>query len=145
MSKNSKRFFEDNFFVIDSCNLDNVESRMYGYAILDNEILINSHECNFPFPKDSYGCYVNVVRRDKEIEVYQDYFGSYGLYIYNQDGYFAISNSFLYLVNFLKTRKELSFDISYAKAFISAPQASLAYQDTMIKEIIMLPRNRSVI
>lgn len=138
----SKEYFRDNFFVISSDDdVDNIDFRIYGYIFLEDKILINSHNCNYKFPEQSFGCYVNVTGNDHEINIYQDYFGSYGLYLYKNADYFAISNSFMYLVNYLSDKKLVTFNDEFAKAFIAPPTAVLAYQDTMIKEIVMLPRN----
>lgn len=138
-------FFDDNFFIISSENtFDQIKPRVYGYAILEDNIFVNSHNCNFKFPETTYGCYVNVCTNNNTIYLYQDWFGSYGIYLYEHDGYFAVSNSLLYLVNYLKTRKHLTFNHKYAKAFLSNPIASLAFQDTMIEEIVMLPKNSHV-
>ena len=41
------------------------------------------------------GAYIYVHTEDDNITITQDYIGSYGLYYYQQDNYFAISNSFL--------------------------------------------------
>lgn len=138
MHKNSEQFFDDNFFVIASDNLQNIKPRIYGYVFLENKILINA-QCNEKFPYDACGCFVNITKGDC-IEIYQDYFRSYGLYLYNKGEYFAISNSFLMLVRFLE-RKKLTVNIDFAKCFLTPPTATLAYTDTMIEEISMLPAN----
>lgn len=138
---NENKFFNDNFFIIASDNLKSVEPRLYGYAFLNDKILINSHNCNYQIPNNVYGCYVNVTKSDSEIKLFQDYFGSYGIYVYQEDNYFAISNSFIYLVNYLKKVKILSFNYQFAKNLISPPTATLAYQNTMVDKIKMLPRN----
>lgn len=139
-----KEFIANNFFVIESTALECVQGRIYGYAIDNERIFINAKNHNEKLTKECYGCYVNVVVKDNYIEIIQDYFGSYGIYLFEDNDYFAISNSFLYLVNYLKNRKILTFDNDFAMAFQAAPQAVLSYQDTMIKEIKMLPRNAIV-
>ena len=144
----SQLYFQDNFFVITSEDVVNncalggeVEHRLYGYAILEDRIYINSRNCNFPFPMDTCGSFVNVVSNGNSIEIYQDYFGSYGLYLYSKDGYWAISNAFLFLAEYLRDKKHLSIDSIYAMTMIAPPTSSLAYKRTLIKEIEMLPRD----
>lgn len=141
----SKEYFRDNFFVISSeDNMESIAYRLYGYVFLEDEILVNSHDCNYKFSDYNFGCYVNITGDDREVNIYQDYFGSYGLYMYKNGDYFAVSNSFMYLVNYLSDKKVMTFDDEFAKAFIAPPTAVLAYQDTMIEEITMLPRNCSI-
>lgn len=143
-SMREANFFNDNFFVIDSSNVTSVKPKLYGYAITEDEILVNTDKCNRPLPNDTCGAFINITKKDNEIRIDQDYFGSYGLYLYKKDKYFAISNSFLYLVYYLKSIVKLSINSEYMKAFIARPQASLAYEDTMVNEITMLPRNTIV-
>lgn len=138
-------YFNDNFFVISSNDeLDNIIPRMYGYVITENNVLINSHNCNYKFPELSYGCYVNVTSNDNFIRIYQDYFGSYGLYLYKTEDYFAISNSFMLLANYLSKNKALSFNDDFAKAYLGPQTSVLTYRDTLINEIDGLPKNCSV-
>ncbi len=138
-------FYKDNFFVIDSNNLGDVQNKLYGYAFLNDRILINSSECNTDIPNDTCGCYVNVEVKNQKIVISQDYFGSYGIYYFLKDDYFAFSNSFLYLVEYLYKKYELSFDDEFAKAFLGQPQAVLTYTDTMVKEINLFSRNKKII
>lgn len=140
-----KKYFEDNFFVITSDdNLNEIIPRLYGYAVLEDKLLINSHNCNRRFSGTDFGVYVNVTTDDNEINIYQDYFGSFGLHLYRNREYWAISNSFIYLVNYLSKKKSMSFDDDFAKAFLAPPTAVLSYENTMIKEITILPRNCTV-
>lgn len=134
-------FFQDNFFVIDSKNLSSVKPKLYGYAVTEQDLFINTDKCNRVLSNDTCGAYINIIKSENECRIYQDYFGCYGLYLYEKDDYFAISNSFLYLVYYLKSIVKLSINSEYMKAFIAQPQASLVYEETMINEIKMLPRN----
>lgn len=141
----SNTFYKDNFFVIDSNNLGDVQNKLYGYAFFNDRILINSSECNTDIPNDTYGCYVNIEVKNKKIVISQDYFGSYGIYYFIKDNYFAFSNSFLFLVEYLYKKYELTFDDEFAKAFLGQPQAVLTYTDTMVKEINLFSRNKKII
>lgn len=137
-------FYNDNFFVVDLNNLSTVRPKLYGYAITANEIYINSDNCNRVLPNDTCGAFVNITLTNNTLRIDQDYFGMYGLYLYKKDGYFAISNSFLYLVYYLKSIVRLSMNYEFMKSFIARPQASLSYEDTLVNEITMLPRNTYV-
>lgn len=137
-----EKYFEDNFFVISvDDDMGEISPRLYGYAVSEDKLLINSHNCNHSFSKWDFGVYVNVTVDDNEINIYQDYFGSFGLHLYRNGDYWAISNSFIYLVNYLSQKKPMSFDADFAKAFLAPPTAALSYENTMIKEITILPRN----
>lgn len=147
-------FYNENFFVIDSNNLMDVKSRLYGFVLINNSLYIGSNnrdKSNDVFfkipdsiPYDSYGCFVRVIKNDSMITISQDYFGSYGLYLFKNDSGFCISNSFLYLVEYLSKKIKLNFDNDGALSFLASPQASLVYQDTLVSEIKMLPRNSIV-
>lgn len=88
-------FIHKNFFVISTDNFLNTQSRLYGYAIFDKKIHINGSVNNIPTYSD--GAYINVTKQANKIHIQQDYNGSYGLYLFQKDDYFSVSNSFLYL------------------------------------------------
>ena len=144
MMGNEQSFTMDNFFLIDSNNLEFVKPRLYGFIILNDILYINSKEFNYDVPNSSYGSYIIVTKKKDFIRVVQDYSGSYGLYLFKQGDYFALSNSFLYLVNYLSNNNSLSFNYDYAKAFLGPPVSSLVFKETMVKEIQMLPKNAFV-
>ncbi len=91
---------ENEFFIIDSSNLDTIEQRLYGFSLTDNEVIDNqSMKDNISL--DAEGAYVYVEVNKDEIKISQDFNGSYGLYLFKSDDYFAISNSFLKLIRVL--------------------------------------------
>ena len=95
MSKSNK-LIEDEFFVIDSNNLNNINQKLYGYTIQDENIIFNNEvDVN---NLNENGSYVYVDVNDSEIKILQDFNGCYGLYLYKSEDYFATSNSFLKLV-----------------------------------------------
>ncbi len=133
--------YDDEFFIISSDNLDNIKSKLYGFVISDECIYYN----NPPLDKlDGNGHYVYIFRENSKISIYQDFCGSYGLFIYNNDDYFAISNSFFKLVDFLKEKVTLNLNLDYAHTFIAARPCSNIYKETLIKEIQLLPQNNIV-
>ena len=73
---------------------------------------------------------------DTEIKLLQDFNGSYGLYLYKSNDYFAISNSFLKLVEYLKDKHPISFNKDYADAFLFTGLCSFAYGETLVNEIV---------
>ena len=133
-----KESLEKNFFVIDSNNLDNIDTRLYGYAIHLNQIFFGEDLNNISV--DGTGAYVYVSVIDDEINIYQDINGCFGIYIFNKDGYFAISNSFIKLVNYLKDNYELTLNYEYSISFLSSDVCSYDIDETLVNEINILPR-----
>lgn len=137
-----KHFFQLDkaFFVIDSESLDSVRTAFYGYTILNGAIVENPEALeNTELAGD--GAYVYIRREGNSIRICQDYMGSYGLYLYRDGDYFAVGNSFLYLVEYLKQKRKLTFDHRYAGAFLATELCVTAYSDTMIREIELLDRS----
>ena len=132
--------YGEEFFVIDSNNLDTVKQRLYGYSMQNGEIVENDTiDNNGKLEGD--GAYVWVKVDENSIKIYQDFLGSYGIYLYEKDNYFAISNSFIKLLDYLKDSENLSFNKEYADAFLFSDYVTYAYGETLVKEIEVLPRN----
>lgn len=132
--------FDDEFFIIDSNNLNDVESRLYGFMVNDKEIVLDD---TFDETTDMgyEGAYVLVEQKDDTILIRQDFNGAYGLYVFEKGDYFAISNSFLKLVNYLKFHHELSLNKEYADSFLYTNLTSTAYSKTLVNEIKSIPRH----
>ena len=78
-----------------------------------------------------------------EIWLNQDYNGCFGLYIYENKttGYFAISNSFLLLEEYLIGKQNITLNKDFADNFIISGLCTPSIYETMIKEITCLPAN----
>ena len=137
---------EKNFFFIDINNLDTAETHLYGYCIANDlkEKGLSFEDPEFPRAY-SNGAYVLIQNIDDKIYISQDYSGSYGLYLFRQRDYFALSNSFLLMLEKLAAKFQLSFNFDYANAYIVSELCSLAYSETLVNEIEVLPRNVQVI
>ena len=129
--------FKQEFFIIDSNNLDSVEEKLYGFILNDEDIVYNAPVDNLT----GEGTYVYVENSDSHISVYQDFNGSFGVYVYSNDGNFVISNSFNHLVDYLKTKYRLSLNEDYSKLLISCGLCSMIYKETLVNEIECIPRN----
>ena len=145
-NEESDELIKNEFFIIDSDNLEAIESKLYGYMITENGIITNESIQDYlniqngsELSKD--GSYVWVKRNGDEITIYQDFIGSYGLYMFKEDDYFAISNSFLRLVEYLKENHHLSLNYDNAHTLLSIGLCSLSYSETLVNEIKMLPRD----
>ena len=137
-------FFDKNFFIIDSENLASVSSKFYGYYLNENGLFC---ENNFDLNDSNLtgrGCYVFVHREEDTITISQDFMGSYGLYLFHHDDYFALSNSFNFLLDHIKQKYPVSFSRDYANHFLLMDLVSLSFSDTIINEIKMLPKSAKV-
>ena len=110
--KNSNFDYQKAFFIIDSNHLKDVKSEMFGFCLLDGLVIETLEELQNQEPS-SEGCYVYVNRTDKSIIIKQDFVGCYGIYLYKHGDYFALSNSFMYLVDYLKSKKPITFNYKF--------------------------------
>lgn len=137
---------DDYYFVLDSENLD-VNSNLYGFTIINDKIITNNNLNSTVIREneDSDGCYVFLNRKNEnELIISQDFIGSYGLYLYQNEDYFAISNSFLKLVEHIKDKYPISINDDYVKSFTVTDLVSFASVETMVNEIKEIPRNAKI-
>ena len=136
---------KENFFVIDTNNLRKVHSHMYGFSISKEGILTDNYYKKIKNYKDPEpdGIYIMVRKNNNEIKINQDFYGSIGLYLYqNKDtGYFAISNSFLLLEEYLVGKENFTLNKDFADNFIVAGLCTPSINETLVKEIAKLPAN----
>ena len=108
---------KNNFFCIDSDGLDDVQTELYGFAIINEQFIDSAESLENSFAPlsrsntcieatnltlDGNGGYVYIRRESDKIRIMQDFIGSYGVYLYRDGDYFALSNSFLYLVEHIE-------------------------------------------
>jgi hypothetical protein len=145
LSNHLNKLIDDNFFVIDSNNLENAKSHMYGYCISTKGVLTDNYykllgEYREPEP---LGVYVMIRKNRNEIIINQDCYGSFGIYIFEDKNknYFAISNSFLLLEEYLIGKHNLSLNKDYADNFIITDLCTFSIGETLINEINKIPSN----
>ena len=82
-----------------------------------------------------------------EIKIVQDFHGSFGLYFYEnkKTNYFALSNSFLLLEEYLIGKQNISLNKEFADNLIISNLCSTSIFETLIEEIITLPPNSFII
>ena len=118
---NFQEFIEEQFFILDSNNLENIKSKLYGFTI-QNGMIFDNNDLNHESDESYMGTYVHIKKNKHKIIITQDMNGSYGLYIYkcsDSKNYFVISNSFLKLVTYLKEKTSLNFNYDYASSFLT--------------------------
>jgi len=136
----------ENFFFIDSNHLETVTSKLYGYYIEDDIITNDTMTPDTAInPEQATGVFLYVKSDEKCIEITQSFEGGYGLFLFQKNGYFALSNSFMMLVDHIKHSFPLSFNTAYADAFIVEDETAMGYQETMVNEIRLLTKDVTVI
>lgn len=74
--------YNDEFFIIDSNNLNSLESKLYGFSILDNKIVYDDDDVNNDSNLLGFGSYIHLKNFENKISIYQDLNGTWGLYLY---------------------------------------------------------------
>lgn len=135
-----KEIVDNNIFLITSDRLDKATSAFYGFALYNNTLYIRSNPNNIIFPVDTPGTFVNVVVSEENIIIQQDFHCGYGLFIYQNDTFFAVSNSLYFMASKLHISKHfLSIDKNYIPLFIVA---SMPFRRTGYNEIFeILPQD----
>jgi len=140
----SRRWIE-NLFFIDSDHLDEVTTHLYGYAFSDKGLArMKNGGAAAEFSLDGNGAYDYVERVGDHIYIKQDFIGSLGVYIYEKDGYFALSDSLLYLIERVKPYHKLTFNRAYAGHLLAVDLASVALSQTIMNEIRFIGRDQVV-
>ena len=134
-----ENLYDDKFFIIDSNRLDQITTSFYGYVV-DEEGFVKT-DVNDKEQLTSDGAYVFIDASDERISIYQDFIGAYGLYLFQEGDYFAISNSFIKLVDHIKSNHEISLNRDYANDFLFSSLTTHSYGGTLVNEIRFLPRN----
>lgn len=139
----SEQEFDSMFFVFDSDGIESLQSALYGYVIRDS--VIEDADALEAAPVGENGAYVYIEAKDDRIGVYQDFAGSFGLFLFRQDGYFAISNNFQLLAEYLSSRGyRLTENDDYNCHFFLVSLCSMSCEETPAKEIALLPRDTVV-
>ena len=139
------------FFVFDSEHLDEIQTRLYGFYITEKGIITSNHphveylyENNNEEIWNATGAWVLVRRTDASIEIIQDNIGCFGLFLYRKGDYWAVSNSFNCLLDYLKADHKLSLNREYARTYLTQQLCISAYGQTLIREIEWLDRRSSL-
>ena len=121
------------FFVIDSIDLQNIDNKLYGYIISRDQIIRETSDVR-KTDLTGVGAYVYIENRGSELRIYQDYSGSFGLYLYKKEDYFAVSNSFVKLLDYVKKANILSINQRYLDHYFASDYCTFAYEETAVEE-----------
>lgn len=144
LERNSTNFFdvEKEFFLIDSENLSNVQTRFYGYSIQATGIYEEDNLTEEAVAGlDGRGCYVYVEVRNGKITIKQDLNGCWGIYLFHHGDYFALSNSFFRLLDQVKFKYPLTINRDYCHYLMVDHVAVQSQIETAVKEIEIIERN----
>ena len=144
LEKNSVNYFnvEKEFFLIDSDKLSQVRPKLYGYSIQRSGIYENDNLTSEAIAGlDGRGCYVYVGVKDGKITIKQDINGCWGIYLFRHGDYFALSNSFLRLLDHVKFKYPLTVNRDYCHYLMSNIVSVQAYSQTAVNEIQLVARN----
>lgn len=138
----------DNFFYIDSNNVNEIKDRLYGYIIVNknNKINLLSSVDDLDIHANNIlnGEYIFIKKDQNNINIYCDDFSTFYIYYYQGQNFFAISNSFYILLENLK-KKDISNNIILTPnkividEYIQSGLRTYAIYDTLIKEINIVP------
>ncbi|MBD3879894.1 MAG: hypothetical protein SR1Q5_09515 [Quinella sp. 1Q5] len=144
LEQDSVNYFdvEKEFFLIDSDNLATVQTKFYGYSIQQSGIYEDDNLTAEAIANlDGRGCYVYVEVKDEQITIKQDLNGSWGLYLFRHDTYFALSNSFFRLLDHVKFKYSLTVNRDYCHHLLLNDLCSHAYSETAVNEVRLIERN----
>lgn len=141
-----ERKFGEEFFIIDSENLDNVSEKFYGYMVHDNEIIQNDNVYE-DIELSGIGSYLWIKNSEDKIKIIQDFAGTYQIFMFISDdkSHFILSNSYIKLAEYLKDKINFSLNEEYANSFLFIDLTSYFYGDTLLNEITVIPRDYEIV
>ena len=138
-----------NFFIIDSNNLEEIKTIMYGFSVSIKGILTNNYYKKIGYSEDPepQGVYIMIRKMGEEIRISQDFCGSFGIYFYENktSGYFALSNSYLLLEEYLIGKENFTFNKDFSDNLVISDLCTPSIHETMINEIMQIPTNAFIV
>lgn len=121
---------------------------MYGFSVSKYGIVTDNYYKQLGYYKDAdpQGSYVMIIRQKNEIKVTQDFCGSYGIFLFQDknSNYFALSNSFLLLQQYLSGKSNMTLNKEFADTLLFSRLCSPSIYETLINEITIIPSNAVV-
>lgn len=129
-------------FIFDSEHINSIESRLYGFCATKDGLFtgaIPSEDLS-----NATGAWVLVKRTREGIVITQDPIGCFGLFLFRDRNYWALSNSFNHLLDYLKLAHKLTFNKEYADSLLAQQLCVSVYGETIIREIQWLDRRSKI-
>lgn len=136
------KIMQGTFFIMDSFNIDAFSDKMYGYLIKAGKLSHNLEDFDPDHLAEYLGNFIVIKRHGSAIRIYQDSNASFGLFYYQKDDYFALSNSFILLYAFLRQREKLSHARDYISWFFFQSYVANAVTGTFCNEIEVVRANK---
>ena len=130
-------------FIFDSEHIDAMQTRLYGFYTTEAGMFTEAPPAGENI-SDATGTWVLVKSDQDGIEVTQDTVGCFGLFLFCSGNYWALSNSFNHLLDYLKGRFKLSLNEEYAAALLVQNLCASVYGETIVNEISWLDRRAKV-
>lgn len=121
------------FFVLDSAMPLAGLSAFFGYWYDEKSFNIRTNPGRL-LDKLTAGAFVNIQSDGENVVIQQDYSCHFGVFVFRQDKYWAISNSFYALVRHIAPGHKLEVNDEYVEAFIYGFYPSII-KETAIKQI----------
>lgn len=135
----------EHFFIVDSNELNATKTHLYGFAIEEDGIYENTSLNDNDKKFEGSGIYTFVSVDNEQIIITQDFYGSYGLYLFKENERFVLSNSFYYLFEYLKNDHNLTINRDYVNHMFVSELCAMSPTETAINEISMLDKDIVVI
>ena len=139
------KYMNSYFFIIDSNNYNSVKSNLYGYICNENGIYTRNNYVEDCTTNNPFGAYIFIKKNNATITIEQDYYGSYGLYVFKANKYFAISNSFFLLSEYVSNKYKLSLNNDFFNCLLVNDLCSMSISETPISEIQVLKNNEYIV
>ena len=135
------------YWVIDSDSLEQVSDALYGYALNDSNLICSDtidHSEIKNLVLNGEGTYTFIRNDGKHIMICQDYIGSQGIYLYRHHEYYAFSNSFIALLQYVRHKYPITLNKDYADYYLVSSVCPFTFSDTLVKEIELLDRSLKI-
>lgn len=138
--KTNNTWLEDNFFLYTSENIPSIQSHLFGFALIGNKFYKNCdlNMESVDFSKAS-GAFIAIIKKGEEILIVQDAMGSYYIYFFRKDKYWAISNSFWMICDEVSKKYPLTLNEDIAVHFMNVTMSQLSIEHTLANEISTVP------
>lgn len=139
MGANFMKKIESDFIVTsEDCNM--CANKLLGYAIWKNQIYTSWEEVLLEVDDWStvQGAYVALYLEQQTLYLHRDSMGLVRLYFFEQNGYWALSNSFWKLCEKVKSRFALTLNMGYAEALMAYSMTPFVPFESLCNEIRVL-------
>lgn len=141
MDKFTESIVAENFFCITSDNFRSFGSKFYGFAFIGDTLYCREDPQKGKLDPYTAGMFTNIVDEGDCLHIQQDFWGGFGLYVYRDSDYWAVSNSLFHLIDALSSiSKKLTINEDYLALHMVIHLVPTSITETIINEISELPQ-----